>query len=101
YEHVQAVSVGIGSTYSMRLTQKDVEACPQKYAIFRTIRTWEHARAANAFNRQLKKELVNPANQFHLEEVDANTWKLYKTNLDGSNPRLYRTVRRGDGIIRF
>lgn len=101
YEHVQAVSVGIGSTYSMRLSEKDVEACPQKYAIFKAVRTWEHARAANAFNRQLKKELVNPANQFHLEEADANTWKLYKTNLDGTNPRLYRTVRRGDGVIRF
>ncbi len=30
YEHIQAISVGIGVTYSLYLNQKDVESCPQK-----------------------------------------------------------------------
>lgn len=94
YEHIQAVAVGIGSTYSLQLNQKDVESCPQKYEIFRSIRTWENARSANAFPGWVKKELTNPAHQFHLEETSVDTWKLFKTDMDGKNPRLFCTLHR-------
>jgi hypothetical protein len=94
YEHIQAISVGMGATYSLQLNQKDVESCPQKYEIFRAIRTWENARSANAFPSWVRKELANPANQFHLEETSANTWKLYKTDLDGKNSKLFCTLNR-------
>lgn len=94
YEHIQAIAVGMGSTYSLQLNQKEVESCPQKYPIFRAIRTWENARAANAFPNWVKKELANPAHQFHLEETSVNTWKLYKTDLDGKNPRPFCTLSR-------
>lgn len=94
YEHIQAISVGIGSTYSLQINQKDVEACTEKYAIFKAIRTWENARAANAFPRWVKKQLADPANQFHLEELDKNTWKLYKTDLDGKNARPFCTLTK-------
>jgi hypothetical protein len=77
YEHVQAISVGVGTTYSLYLTQKDVESCPQKDAIFNVIRTWENARVANAFSRSLKKQLADPAKSWRLEQVDKNNWKLY------------------------
>ncbi len=77
YEHVQAISVGVGTTYSLGLNQKDVESCPQKEAIFNVIRTWENARAANAFSRSLKKQLADPTKSWRLEQVDKNNWKLY------------------------
>jgi hypothetical protein len=95
YEHIQAISVGIGSTYSLQINQKDVESCPQKDAIFKAIRTWENARAANAFPRWIKKELARPANQFHLEELGNNTWKLYKTDLDGKNGKFFCLLKGG------
>ena len=94
YEHIQAISVGIGSTYSLQINQKDVEACTEKYAIFKTIRTWENARAANAFPRWVKKQLADPANQFHLEELDKDTWKLHKTDLDGKNSKPFCVLKR-------
>ncbi len=79
YEHIQAISVGLGTTYSMRLNQKDVESCPQKDAIFQVIRTWEDARAANAFPRQVKILLADPAKSWKLEVGnDKNTWRLYE-----------------------
>jgi hypothetical protein len=84
YEHVQAISVGVGTTYSLTLNQKDVESCPQKEAIFKAIRTWENARAANAFPRMLKKALAVSTRQFHLEQIDNNTWKLFEVK-DGKN----------------
>ncbi len=78
YEHIQAVSVGIGATYSLVLDQKEVESCPQKDAIFNVIRTWENARTANAFPLSVRKLLANPKRDWTLEEVDENTWKLYE-----------------------
>lgn len=95
YEHIQAISVGIGSTYSLQLNQQDVESCPQKDAIFKAIRTWENARAANAFPRWVKKELANPANQFHLEESGNNTWNLHKTDINGTNSKLFCVLKGG------
>jgi len=97
YEHVQAISVGVGTTYSLGLNQKDVESCPQKEAILNVIRTWENARAANAFPRWVKNELANPSYSFRLEAVDANNWNLYKVNRDGSNPTLFTKLKRAKG----
>jgi hypothetical protein len=94
YEHIQAISVGVGTTYSLILNQKDVESCPQKESIFAAIRTWENARSANAFPRWIKKELAKPELQFHLEKIDNDTWKLYKTERDGSNPVFFRELKR-------
>lgn len=94
YEHIQAISVGIGSTYSLKLDQKEVERCPQKDAIFKAIRTWENARAANAFPRWLRKELVDPVNQYHLEELSVDSWQLYKADFDGKNRKPYRMLKR-------
>jgi hypothetical protein len=97
YEHIQAISVGVGTTYSLYLNQKDVESCPQKEAIFKVIRTWEDARAANAFPRNLKKQLADPTKDWHLEQVDSNNWKLYPmiNGAKGSAVNLTRDVAGG------
>ena len=77
WEGIQAISVGLGTTYSLYLNQKDVESCPQKDAIFKAIRTWENARSANAFSRDIKKNLVKPDRDWQLDQVDPNNWNLY------------------------
>jgi len=93
YEHVQAISVGVGATYFIPLNQKSVETCPHKYEIFKVLRTWENARAANAFPREIKKELADPSKNWKLEKgINENTWTLFQM-IDGRkmNPRtLYR-----------
>lgn len=81
YEHIQAVAVGIGATYNLYLNQKDVERCPQKDAIFKVIRTWEDARAANAFPTWVKKQLIDPTKDWKLEPgSDKDTWNLYRVS---------------------
>lgn len=89
YEHIQAVSIGVGATYSLILNQKDVESCPQKDAIFKVIRTWENARFANAFPRGVKKLLADRKRSWRLVQQNKNTWSLYEM-IDGekSNPRI-------------
>lgn len=79
YEHVQAISVGVGATYMLGINQKNVESCPQKNQIFKAIRTWEDARAANAFPDNLKRKLADPKTSWTLEKgKDNNTWILFE-----------------------
>lgn len=79
YEHIEATAVGYGATYSLNVGQKDVESCPQKYAIFNVIRTWEEARRANAFPTHIRKMLQNPTLSWRLEEkTDKSGWTLYR-----------------------
>lgn len=77
FEHIEATAVGYGATYGLTIGQKDVESCPQKYAIFRAIRTWEEARWADAFPNEIKKLLQDPGYDWHLEAGEApETWTL-------------------------
>ena len=97
YEHIEAISVGVGVTYLMPLNQKSVESCPRKYEIFDAIRTWENARAANAFPRKIKRELANPETNWHLEQIDKDNWKLYPVinKAKGNAINLTRDVKGG------
>ncbi len=94
YEHVQAVSVGAGATYFIPLSQKSVERCQNKFDIFKTLRTWENARAANAFPRTIKKHLANPKNNWKLVEINRDTWRLYqRVNGENRNPVILKRAK--------
>ncbi len=93
FEHIQAISVGVGATYMLLLNQKNIESCPQKKDIFKKIRTWEDARAANAFPRKIKKLLANPNKNWSLENGKSNdTWNLYEL-ADGKIIKSYTLTR--------
>ncbi len=92
--HIEATAVGYGATYSMKLGQKDVESCPQKYAIFRVIRTWEEARRANAFPTSIRRLLQNPQLSWRLERhPDGDGWLLYQME-HGTKGQTYHLVPR-------
>ena len=79
YEHIEATAIGYGCTYAFKIGQKDVESCPQKYAIFRVIRTWEEARRADAFPTYIKKMLQDPSLSWRLEKKEGKEgWTLYQ-----------------------
>lgn len=89
YEHIEATAVGYGATYSLRVGQTDVESCPEKYAIFRVIRTWEAARRADAFPAHVRKLLRNPELDWHLEEqAGGEGWRLHQLE-DGRSVRTF------------
>ncbi len=92
YEHIEATAVGYGATYSLRIGQKDVESCPQKYAIFHVIRTWEEARRADAFPAHIRKLLQDPALSWRLEEKpDKAGWTLFRME-NGQKQEAYDLV---------
>lgn len=79
FEHIEATAVGYNATYSLNLNPKDVETCPDKYAIFNAIYTWEEARRADAFPTSIKRLLQNPSLSWRLEKkVGKNGWTLYQ-----------------------
>ncbi|MBN2814384.1 MAG: hypothetical protein JXQ80_09920 [Bacteroidales bacterium] len=84
WENLEALSVGVGVTYMLNLSQQSVESCPKKYEIFKAIRIWENARAAYAFSRDLKKILSDEKRQFHLEQIDNNNWQLFEVKSSGN-----------------
>lgn len=89
YEHIEATAVGYGATYFLRINQNDVEKCPQKYAIFKVIKTWERARRADAFPAHIKRLLQDASLSWRLEEgADGNSWTLYQME-DGRKVRSY------------
>ena len=95
WENLQALSVGVGVTYMMNLSEKTVEACPQKYAIFKAIRIWENARTADVFTAAIKAQLANTDKQFHLEQLNELTWKLYEARDNRwENPVLLTAGKR-------
>jgi hypothetical protein len=95
WENLQSLSVGVGVTYMMNLSEKSVEACARKYEIFAAIKTWENARAANVFTPAIKAQLANTDKQFHLEQSDDNSWKLFEVK-DGNfvNPVILSSLER-------
>ena len=97
YEHIEATAVGYGTTYSLRIGQKDVESCPQKYAIFNVIRTWEEARRADAFPTHIRKLLQDPALSWRLEEKpDKAGWTLFRME-NGQKQQSYDLVPGPNG----
>ncbi|MDE5944752.1 MAG: hypothetical protein K2G93_04115 [Rikenella sp.] len=95
YEHIEATAVGYGATYGLKLGQRDVESCPQKYAIFRVIRTWEEARRADAFPTHIRRLLQDPSLNWRLEaRDDGRSWKLDQL-VDGKPVRSFVLTARG------
>lgn len=95
WEDLQALSVGVGVTYMMNLSEKSVEECSKKYEIFSAIKIWENARAADAFTPAIKAQLANTEKHFHLQQLDDNSWKLFEVK-DGnfSNPVILSSLER-------
>lgn len=82
-ENLQSKSIAWDATYMLELSQHTVEKCPHKQELFKAFRTWEDARIAGVFPASLKKEMQKEENKYHLEQLDRNTWKLYRVTDSG------------------
>ncbi|NLR78002.1 hypothetical protein [Chitinophaga eiseniae] len=87
---LQSRAIGWNAMYMLGLSESAVESCKDKIQFFQTFRAWENARKANVFSHTLKKEMREESNHFHLEQIDANTWKLYRVDVSGkwSTPKI-------------
>lgn len=96
FEHIQAISVGVGATYMLALDQEGIESCPRKYEIFKAVRTWEDARAANAFPRNIKKLLADPEKNWTLKQAGTKDGWILRELQNGETVQSY-TLSRSNG----
>jgi hypothetical protein len=76
-ENLQAKSIGWGATYMLGLSERAVENCSEKDAIFKAYRTWENLRDEKDFSKALKEKLKDLNYKFHLEQTGKKAFILY------------------------
>ena len=76
-ENLQAKSIGWNANYMLGLSQRTVENCTEKDAIFKAYRTWEDARAADVFTKPVKEQLKDLDYKFRLEKLGEKSFMLF------------------------
>lgn len=76
-ENLQAKSIGWDANYMLGLSQRSVENCTEKDAIFKAYRTWEDARSADIFTKAVKERLKDLDYKFHLEKLGEKSFLLF------------------------
>ncbi|RFS20676.1 hypothetical protein DVR12_19140 [Chitinophaga silvatica] len=89
-ENLQAKSIAWDATYMLGISEKSIEQRNDKNELFATFRAWEEARKAKVFSRQLKLEMKEETNKYHLVQKDQDTWVLYNVNESNSNGRILK-----------
>lgn len=76
-ENLQAKSIGWDATYMLGLSERAVENCSEKDAIFKAYHTWENLRDEIDFSKALKEKLKDLNYKFHLEQTGKKAFILY------------------------
>jgi hypothetical protein len=76
-ENLQAKSVGWDATYAFSVSQDAIDSTGEKDAIFKSYRTWEDARDAGVFTRELKRKLTDPSFKFHIERTGPSAFTVF------------------------
>ncbi|WP_242133615.1 hypothetical protein [Aestuariivivens marinum] len=84
-EWMLARSAAFDAGYAFVTSQETIQTYGQSNAILELIKQWEHARLAGVFPESLKIEMENLKNEYHLEAVSENSWKLYPTDFNVFN----------------
>jgi len=80
-EWLLARSAGFDAGYALVTSLAAVSQNGMGEKILESIREWEKARMAGAFPPEVKKNMQNIRNEFHLEMNGPNNWKLYPYQL--------------------
>ncbi len=76
-EWLLARAAGFNAGFAFCVDLKTVKQNGKSDAIFETIKQWESARLAGAFNSSQKSRMENVDNEFHLETVKPGEWRLF------------------------
>jgi len=71
-------SAAYDAGYAFCTNYKTLEKHGQTDQILEIIKQWERARMSGAFPKKLKKEMENIKNEYHLEVINDEEWKLYR-----------------------
>ena len=74
---MQAKAIGWDSTFAFCISQDAIERTGEKDGIIKAFRTWQEAREAGVFTRQMKEKLQNPDCKFHIERKSEKAFIVY------------------------
>ncbi|MCC5937103.1 MAG: hypothetical protein JJU34_07465 [Lunatimonas sp.] len=81
-EWLLARAAGFDAGFAFNVNLHQVAENKASEAIFQAINTWETARMSGAFTKEQKLRMEDIKNEFHLEPVGANEWKLYQYKIE-------------------
>jgi hypothetical protein len=76
-EWMLARAAGYNAGFAMVLRVRDARNNPVRDTLLDAIREWETARMTGAFSPEQREHLKDPKNEFHLEKITDEEWKLY------------------------
>jgi len=76
-EWMLARAAGYNAGFAMVLRVRDAQKNPIRDELLDAIREWETARRMGAFSNAQRERLKIPKNEFHLEKVADQEWRLY------------------------
>ena len=77
-EWMLARSAAFNAGYAFSASYKALEEYGLTDQLLNLIKIWEEARLSGAFTPELKKEMENLNNEYHLETAGNNRWNLYR-----------------------
>ena len=88
-EWMLARSAAFDAGYAFITSHKILETHGQSDQVLELVKQWERARIGGAFPTDLKKEMENIENEYHLETIGVNEWNLYPLATE-----IYRHVKK-------
>lgn len=76
-EWLLARAAGFDAGFAFNVNLKNISRNGASDAIFDAIKTWETARMSGAFSKEQKLLMEDINNEYHLEQVNKKSWKLY------------------------
>ena len=81
-EWMLARSAAYDAGYAFITSEETLKTHGQSDQILDLVKQWERARLTGAFPSDLKKEMEDLNNEYHLEAVSENSWKLYPVGMN-------------------
>ncbi len=94
-EWMLARGAGYDAGFALATDRASLRKNPETGAILDAIRAWEDARHAAAFSEAQREALRDPKAEFHLENVEGDSWRLYPFHL--SEEFVYESYVRQPG----
>jgi hypothetical protein len=96
-EWIQARSAGFNAGYLLRVDES-IEKSGFKSELFTSIKEWQKARRAGAFNSAQREKFKNPKNEFHLVKKTENSWDLIPVHLQTGFEHKFRQLQTGEPV---
>ena len=95
-EWMLARAAGYNAGFAMVLRVRDAQKNLDRDQLLDAIREWETARRQGAFSTAQRERLKNPKNEFHLDKIADQEWRLYPFHYSDSFVHEKKDLQPGE-----